>query len=147
ATGGEAEPLSAGQQSVAAPALSRDGRRLAYTQSLWDTNIWRFEVNRIQGRNTVPTRLIPSTGDDLDPHISPDGKRVAFASTRTGIAEIWVCDSDGSKLQQVTSHSGPAMAGTPRWSPDGQEIAFDFDPDGHPDIYVVNPGAGRPRRL
>jgi Tol biopolymer transport system component len=147
AIGGGAEPLSAGQQNAAAPALSRDGRRLAYTHSVSDTNIWRFEVDRAEGRSTVPTELIASTEQDLDPHISPDGKRVVFASNRTGTAEIWVCESDGSKPQQVTSHSGPAMAGTPRWSPDGQQIAFDFDPDGHPDIYVVNPVGGRARRL
>jgi Tol biopolymer transport system component len=87
----------------------------------------------------LPTELIASE-QDLDPHISPDGKRVVFASNRTGNWEIWVCDSDGSKPQHVTSHTGPAMAGTPRWSPDGRQIAFDFDPEGHPDIYVVNPG-------
>jgi len=32
------------------------------------------------------------------------------------------------------------MAGTPRWSPDGQQIAFDFDPEGHPDIYILSAG-------
>jgi Tol biopolymer transport system component len=147
ASGDEAEPLAAGQQSAAAPALSRDGRRLPYTRPLRDINIWRFEINGVVGSSRLPTELIASTEQDVDPHISPDKKRVVFSSDRTGTWEIWMCDSDGSKPQQVTSHSGPAMAGTPRWSPDGQQIAFDFDPEGHPDIYVVNPGAGRPRRL
>ena len=144
--GGEPEALAAGQEDVSGPALSRDGRRLAYTRTRGDTNIWRFEVNKAEGRSTLPTELIASTEADLDPQISSDGKRIVFASDRTGSWEIWACDSDGSSPSEVTSHRGPAMAGTPRWSPDGREIAFDFDPEGHPDIYVVNV-AGRPRRL
>jgi Tol biopolymer transport system component len=147
ASGGEPEALAAGQEDAVAPALSRDGRRLAYTRPLQGTSIWRFEVNRAGGRGTLPTQLIASTAQDLGPQISSDGKRIVFASDRTGSWELWACDSDGSNPVQVTSHNGPAMAGTPRWSPDGREIAFDFDPEGHPDIYVVNAGTGQPRRL
>jgi Tol biopolymer transport system component len=57
-----------------------------------------------------------------------------------------VCNSDGTNLVQVTSLGGPS-SGTPRWSPNGQEIVFDSSPDGHWDIFVVGINGGKPRRL
>ena len=71
---------------------------------------------------------------------------IAFESTRSGTYEIWACQSDGSRLMQLTNFS-PSEAGTPRWSPDGQQIIFDGFPDGKADIYVVDSQGGAPRKL
>jgi Tol biopolymer transport system component len=84
-------------------------------------------------------------GND-SPQYSPDGRRIVFASDRSGSTEIWVCESDGSNPLQLTSFGGP-LAGTPRWSPDGRQIAFDARPGGRAAIYVVSVQGGRPRRL
>ena len=145
-SGGDPEPLSVGQEGASQPTLSRDGRRLAYTRSVGDTNIWRYAIPQPAKRSELPTRLIASTQEDQAPHFSPDGKRIVFSSTRSGSDEIWVCDSDGSNPLQLTMLHG-SMAGTPRWSPDGQQIAFDFEPEGNVDIYVMKTDVGRPRRL
>ncbi len=64
------------------------------------------------------------------------GKTIVLASDRTGSWEIWVCDSDGSNPVQLTSFRGP-RTGTPRWSPDGQRIAFDSRPQGRSDIFII----------
>jgi Tol biopolymer transport system component/DNA-binding winged helix-turn-helix (wHTH) protein len=146
-SGGEPEPLAIGQEDAALPALSHDGRRLTYTHSSVDINIWRYDASKATARSEPPTRLIASTDRNQGPQFSPDGRRIAFASTRSGSYEIWVCDSDGSNLVQVTSLGSPSEAGTPRWSPDGREIAFDFEPEGHGDIYVVKVEGGQPHRL
>jgi Tol biopolymer transport system component len=42
---------------------------------------------------------------------------------------------------------GGPSSGTPRWSPDGEQIVFDSSPDGHWDIFVVGANGGKPRRL
>jgi Tol biopolymer transport system component len=139
--------LRNGQVNAAWPALSHDGRRLAYVQAFGDTNIWRFAVPRPPGPRRPPTKLIASSALDAGPQYSPDGKRIVFVSSRSGGNEMWVCDRDGSNLVQVTSLRGTAMAGTPRWSRDGRHIAFDFNPEGHDDIYVVSVEGGPPRRL
>jgi Tol biopolymer transport system component/DNA-binding winged helix-turn-helix (wHTH) protein len=144
ASGGEPEPLPVGQGGAWFPSLSRIGRRLAYAQSSEDVNIWRYEVPRVPGLSTPPTKLIASTHVDLSQQFSPDGKRIVFASGRSGSVEIWVCDSDGSNPRQLTFFGG---SGTPRWSPDGQQIAFDSEREGHSDIYVVHAEGGQPRRL
>ena len=60
--------------------------------------------------------------------------------------EIYVSESAGSNPVQLTSFGG-ADTGTPRWSPDGQWIAFDSRAKGQPDIYVISAQGGEPRRL
>jgi eukaryotic-like serine/threonine-protein kinase len=147
--GGEAEQLPVGGENASSPALSRDGRRLAYVQgSGGNTSIWRFKVPRAPDRAEPPTKLIASTEGDLSQQFSPDGKRIVFASSRsTGLCcDIWVSDSDGSNPVQLT-HFGGAMAGTPRWSPDGRQIVFDCDAGANEHIYVVSVDGGPPRRL
>jgi Tol biopolymer transport system component/serine/threonine protein kinase len=145
-SGGEPEPLSVGQAGAIEPSLSRDGHRLAYTLHSSNTNVWRYQIHPASRRNALPARLIASTRGNQGPQFSPDGKRIVFASDRSGSNEIWVCDSDGSNPRQLTSF-GTAQAGTPRWSPDSRQIAFDFDMEGHGAIYAVSAEGGRPHRL
>jgi eukaryotic-like serine/threonine-protein kinase len=144
--GGEAEQLPVVGGDALSPTLSRDGRRLAYVQASRDSNIWRFEIPRAPGHAKPPTKLIASTEYDGSQQFSPDGKRIVFASGRSGSGEIWVSESDGSKPVQLTNFGGP-MAGTPRWSPDGRQVAFDCNAGGNEDIYVVSVEGGPPRRL
>jgi Tol biopolymer transport system component len=145
-SGGQPEPLAVGQGGASNPSLSRDGRRLAYTQGDYNESIWRYEVSRATGRSAPPTKLIASTGVNAVPQFSPDGKKIAFESTRSGSREIWVCDSDGANPRQLTFFGGPT-AGTPRWSPDGRQIIFVATPESHNAVYVVSVEGGQPRRL
>ncbi|MDP2996991.1 MAG: protein kinase [Bryobacterales bacterium] len=128
------------------PALSRDGRRLVYTRGSWDPDIWRLELSRPGSPAGPPARLIASTAVDSCPRYSPDGRKIAFASARSGFYEIWICDADGSNLIQLTHFKGD-LVGTPRWSPDGNRIAFDVLLDGQYDILAVSVGGGKPRRI
>ena len=128
------------------PAISRRLERLAYTKALHDLNVWRAAIPGPHQKMTPPTKLISSTRDDAEAHFSPDGKKIAFRSTRTGSDEIWVCNSDGSDARQLTSLLGMGC-GAPRWSPDGESIAFDSDVDGQWEIYVVRANGGKPKRF
>ena len=61
--------------------------------------------------------------------------------------EIWLADADGSKPVPLT-HGPGNHQGSPRWSPDGQRIAFDSrGEDGHWDIWTIDADGGTPRRL
>lgn len=128
------------------PTISLQGRRLAYTKNLDDANIWRVEVSDIGGARGNLTKLIASSRLDQTPDISPDGKKIAFASNRSASWEIWVSESDGSKSAQLTSFGGP-FTRYPRWSPDSKRIAFDSRAEGNAEIYVIDAEGGRPRRL
>jgi Tol biopolymer transport system component len=125
------------------PIFSRDGRYLAFSSSFRDANIWQIDLAAEPLRQRI---LISSTQYDSSAQFSPDGRRIAFRSRRTGNHEIWIGDSDGRNQRQLT-HFGGTLAGTPRWSPDGRWIAFDARPDGQADIFVIPANGGPLRRL
>jgi Tol biopolymer transport system component len=158
ATGGAPQRVSATLEGGFYPSISPDGNKLVYTQSFKDTNIYGYrgsgfarqrdlsQWSQLPGHFSEDGALITSSHRDDSPNISPDGKRIAFVSKRTGNEEIWLCDRDGNGLTQRTSFNGPGV-GTPRWSPDGRSIAFDSLAAGNPNIYVMDAQAGEPRCL
>lgn len=149
ATGGQPKYLPESGQSVGCPNFARHGVRLAYVQSMNDANIWRLDLAAVRSANKQAAstkQLIASTLHEGAPQYAPDGKRIAFVSTRSGSQEIWVCGSEGKHPMQLTDFRGP-HAGTPRWSPDGRQIVFDCRLDGNADIFLINSEGGKPRQL
>ena len=145
---GEPAPLPITEDAFR-PSLSREGNRMVFEKDLSDRNLWRIagpKGNRAEGAR----KLIASTRDDYYAGISPDGKKIAFTSRRTGVEELWVADSDGQNPVQLTFF-GPesAFVYAPQWSPDGRFIAFTLQrpPDLNADVYVVSAQGGAPRRL
>ena len=131
----------------AEPTISRLGNRLAFAVFQLRGNIWRVDLNGPGKEPSQPIRFIFSTQNEFYPAFSPDGRRIAFMSERSGTQEIWICDSDGSKTLQLTSFGGAAIYG-PSWSPDSQNIALTVAQKGiKEDIYVVSVNGGVPRRM
>jgi Tol biopolymer transport system component/DNA-binding winged helix-turn-helix (wHTH) protein len=126
-------------------AVSKTGQRMAYTHFFNDWNIWRVDL--ISARVKHAAAFITSTKDEYHPSYSSDGKRIAFESNRFGnTQQIWVSDADGSRAVQLTAFEN-AWAGSPAWSPNGQQIAFDSDAAGQWDIYVIPSQGGKAIRL
>jgi len=136
-----------GSDDAVMPAVPRHGNRLAFVTPRRDSNIWRLDLRRPGQKPGAPARLIASTRLDGYPAYSPDGKRIAFVSGRSGTREIWVCGSDGSDPVQL-GPSGGLLAWVPRWSPDGQNIAFWGLRSGEEDtIYIIRVDGGPPKQL
>jgi len=144
--GGTPEPVGSVGEDAYQPTVSRQGNRLAYLHEKVNSNVWRTAGPNWSGPRSGPTKLISSTRTQFDMDFSPDGKKIAFGSDRTGSEEIWISASDGSNPVQLTSFGAPST-GTPKWSPDGKQIAFDSHKVGHSDIYLVNAEGGEPRRM
>ena len=145
-SGGEVEALAGVGGDAYSPAVSARGNLLAFTRSEENDNIWGILVTPAGRAGYPPRKLISGTSWQVDGEFSPDGKRIVFASYRSGNAEIWVADADGSNAAQLTSFGGP-LTGTPRWSPDGRWIAFDSRPNGRSGVFVLGVEGGVPRRL
>ena len=67
------------------------------------------------------TSLTQDFAWNIQPTFSPDGKKIAFISDRGGMSNVWVMNSDGSNLVQVTKEKNNLIH-SPKWSPDGQYI-------------------------
>ncbi len=128
------------------PSISGSGSRLACMIGRTDADIWHVGLQDPGRRPVRPDRLISSTRFDANPACSPDGKRIAFISLRSGAHEVWICDSDGSNPAQLTSFGGAFLWG-PSWSPDGQNVGFWGNQEGNNDVYVVSVGGETPRRM
>jgi TolB protein len=70
----------------------------------------------------VPRRLTTSPAIETSPSYSPDGRRIAFTSDRSGAPQLYVMDLDGSNQRRISF--GQGEYGSPAWSPDGERIAF-----------------------
>ena len=145
-SGGIPELVNGVGEGAGEPTISPRGNRLAYVQARADANLWRTAGPASKDRRAAPMKVIASSRQDVAGVFSPDGKRIAFGSDRSGSFEIWTCNSDGTNQAQLTSLKA-ADAGTPSWSPDGTTIAFDARLEGHGDIFVINADGGSPRRL
>ncbi len=81
-------------------------------------------------------------GRVADPHISPDGKWVAYTVTyydlkkNSGNSDIYLVSTDGKTTRQLTFSEKSDFS--PRWSPSGDELAFISTRDGSAQIYVLN---------
>jgi len=142
ASGGTPRPV-AGVVMASQPSISPKGNQLAYVHEFGNVNLWRVALKDEKHPQGAPASVISARRYNFRPHFSPDGKRIAFESDRSGYSEIWACDSDGSNCGQLTSLRG--TAGAARWSPDGHFIAFEFHPKEHSEIYVVEVPGGLPR--
>lgn len=143
--GGTPEPLTWAGTQVQYPAVSPQANRLAFTRRILQVNAYALPLDPGGNAAGPPKAAFNSTSSEYCPLISPDGKKVAFQSNRTGEHEIWVCDADGGNCQQLTSFK--QFAGSPSWSPDGQWLAFDATINGANAAYVIPASGGKPRRL
>jgi tol-pal system beta propeller repeat protein TolB len=130
-----------------APQVSPDGRAIAVQMDQ--------EVRVISLDDRSVRRLTFSPENGMSPTWSPDGRRLAFATTRNQRLEIFTMTADGTEQRTLVSMPGASVL-DPRWSPDGSRVAFVQVPA--PDdeaadtsqpyaIFVVEVETGRIRRL
>jgi Tol biopolymer transport system component/DNA-binding winged helix-turn-helix (wHTH) protein len=116
------------------PSTVRCCDRLAYVRNMEDADIYRFEPG------AGAASLIASAVYDFNPQYSPDGRRIAFESSRADERnEIWLANADGSAVTRLTRGPSLREQGSPRWSPDGRTIAFDSQAaNGRWDIWTID---------
>lgn len=138
------------------PRFSPDGRYIVFSSNrVAFSNPELFRVRVSDGRGLV--RLTRwgsggdlSPGDDLMGDYSPDGKRIAFVSDRSGSYAIWTMNANGTGLRRLIWHRGKNVA-FPRWSPDGTTLLYtSFDSSGRKNdfrLHAIGADGSNPRVL
>nr|MBI9046201.1 PD40 domain-containing protein [Anaerolineaceae bacterium] len=108
--------------------ISPDGKKIIYTLFQSDaekgedqTSLWLYSLK------TGNCRKFTSGLKDHSPAWSPDGKEIAFISSRNGAPQIFLLPVDGGEAQSLTDMK-QGVASAPVWSPDGKWIAFNAGP-------------------
>ena len=122
-----------------APSWCPDGRCVLYTSYQSAPSVYPDIV--VQNVFGQIGNSRPAGGSDRNQNyigdMSPDGTKIAFGSARGGAGmDIWVVNRDGSGLRQLTTN--PTIDNSPRWSPNGAQIAFVSDRTGNPKIYTMS---------
>ena len=114
----------------------RQGKRRRSYNWDFDNFVDIFEAD-LDGGNL--NRITSADGYDAEGGYSPDGKQIAFCSTRTGKGDIYVMDRDGSNVRRITD--GDGYEGGPFFSPDGKRIIYRGEVEGKPgllQLFVIN---------
>lgn len=87
----------------------------------------------------------PTGAMNVEPTVSPDGRKVAFSSDRAGRTMIYVMDASGANVKRVT-FAGQFNA-SPSWSPDGKKLAFAGQTGSNFDIFIMDVDGQNMKRL
>jgi Tol biopolymer transport system component/tRNA A-37 threonylcarbamoyl transferase component Bud32 len=115
---GQPIAITQGSREVIQPSPSPDGQWLAFASRGKQEDIF---IIRTDG--TGLRQLTDDSYLDRYPCWSPDGKKIAFYSSRSGKLEVWTVNPDGSGLQQLT-YENRGRVWFPVWSPDGARLAY-----------------------
>lgn len=119
---------------VSSPSWSRDSRQITFSTS---QGVYSVDIDGANLRRLTPLGL-----EAIEPAWSFDGTRIAFASKVSSHYRIFIVNSDGTELRQLTrdpeAYTNPITDDRqPAWSPDGSQIAFVSTRDGSSEIYTV----------
>lgn len=145
---GQEERLTKSEHPEYDAVFAPSGKELLFAYDKASPNQGDIEVHHLdfESREAKPVAITEGKlSHEESPCWAPDGKRIAFTSTRHGNQELYASDNLGKNVVRLTSD--PAHDAHPSWSPDGKQIAFATDRWGDLEIAFINPDGTNLTRL
>jgi len=118
-------------------AWSPDGAEFAFASARDDVTTFVLDIFVSNAAGSQITNITNTlAGDDRRPNWSPDGTRILFRSDRDGNDEVYVMQSDGSQITNLSMNA--AFETTPSWSIDGSQVLFTSGRDGDNELFIMN---------
>ncbi len=118
-------------------SFSRDGRRAAYVNLVSSTNIYKTAFNPYKEQITgEPVAVTQGFKHTTSPDLSADGKWFVYGTQGEKQEDIYVVDADGALAPRRLTDDA-AKDRNPRWSPDGERVAFYSDRGGKYEAWTV----------
>jgi Tol biopolymer transport system component len=130
AASGRPEQITAGQGADIEIDLSADGKRLVYSSIRINVNLAEISLEPgTLGRRTLLTS--DAARQELAPQYSPDGRRIAYLTNRTGAERevVWAMDANGDNPVKIVEDDYTNVF--PYWTPDGEHLVY-FRRGGNP---------------
>jgi tricorn protease len=105
--------------------VSADGTRLLRQPSISQTHIayvYGGDIWLSQLGESNAIRITSTAAVESDPHFSPDGKKIAFTSNRSGVSAVYTVPLSGGTATRLSWHAAPAI--TRGWTPDGEKVLY-----------------------
>lgn len=151
-TDGSNEMRLTNQNDNFSPQFSSDNTSIIFSSSNNNTTgIYKMDID---GGNKQ--LLTPKNKSFGDPRISPNGNKILITSNDRNGSQIFVMNSDGSNLKQITFTVSSKYLdtgfprdgnGNPVWSPNGDKLAYVSYENGSPDIFIINSNGTGNKRL
>ncbi|MEM7186139.1 MAG: winged helix-turn-helix domain-containing protein [Bacteroidota bacterium] len=136
----ESKMLPVSDYQMVMPRVGSNGQMI-YAKLQDNVNIWSFSM---ASREAKPWRSTKEL--DLNPTFSPNGKKVAFTTNRSGSFQLWNSEPDGNDARIITDFKGQYL-NAPRWSPDGKMLVFQGYSEGSSKLYTVDSAGGIPETI
>jgi Tol biopolymer transport system component len=146
--GGWRREITSGVSQEKFAALSPDGRTLAFQSASSGYDLFEIPLN-----GGVATTVLATDRDEVAPSWSPDGAHFAYATSRSGVREIWLRNrADASERLLVSARDMPDTLAEDNildcaFSPDGSRVAYRREHGVSPEIWIVSLAGDAPVRL
>jgi eukaryotic-like serine/threonine-protein kinase len=139
---GKSTNITEGVKPYSSPVISPDGKRIVLTLQGSSFDVWVYDLER--GTFTKAS----FGGDDYEPFWSPDGKMLAYTSSKSGIMQAYVKHGIVQGDETMVT-DGTGVRNLFGWTADGREVIFSRDSkETGTDIYAVAvEGDRKPRPL
>ncbi|NKI36282.1 hypothetical protein HFP89_14020 [Wenzhouxiangella sp. XN79A] len=145
---GAAPAQPAGERWLRDPAISPDGRTIAFTHG--------GDIHRVPSTGGTAVALTRTDAVESNPRWSPDGKRIAYSSDRNGTLDVYLLDLADGNVRRLTFHEAHDVV--TGFTADGEAVLFEsvrYDPPGlaadphrsRPELYAVPIDGGTPRQV